>query len=247
MGIGQNQQQKKMNKVLHKANSRGTADYGWLKAAYSFSFANYYNPERIHFGMLRVLNDDIIGPGMGFGTHPHENMEIVTIPFSGSLEHKDSMGNHGVIKPSEVQIMSAGTGIEHSEFNHSKTEEVRLFQIWVFPKEKNIAPRYDQRHFKTEDRLNKFQTIVSPEKNNESMWINQEAWFSLGNIEKDKSIKYKIHSNGNGIYLFIVEGNVLIEDQELERRDAIGISETDSVTINTKSDSEILVIEIPMR
>src|ERR1700752_1799615 len=205
--------------ILHKAATRGHANHGWLNAYHSFSFAGYYNPERTHFGMLRVLNDDTIAAGMGFGSHPHDNMEIVTIPLSGVLEHKDSMGNIGQIKPGEIQAMSAGTGVYHSEYNGSKTEATKLFQIWVFPKVRNIAPRYDQRKFDVADRKNKFQTIVSPEKSDKTMWINQDAFFSLGNFSKGMTIDYKMNLKGNGVYFMLVEGEIEIDGQKLSRRD----------------------------
>lgn len=235
-----------MKTVIHKADSRGQADYGWLKTFYSFSFSNYYNPERIHFGMLRVLNDDSVAGGMGFGMHPHDNMEIVTIPIAGALEHKDSMGTSSVIHAGEVQIMSAGKGILHSEFNPSKTEETKLFQIWVLPKEKNIEPRYEQKVFSLEGRKNKFQPVVSPYKKNGALWINQNAVFSLGNFEKGKTIEYNVNFKGNAIYVFVIDGSVEIENEKLERRDAMGISETEKFSLKINSDSEILVIEIPM-
>ena len=200
----------------------------------------------MHFGLLRVLNDDTIAPAMGFGTHPHDNMEIVTIPLKGVLEHKDSMGNIGQIKPGEIQAMSAGSGIMHSEYNGSKTEETKLFQIWVFPKVKNIEPRYDQRKFSIEDRKNKFQAIVSPEKSDKVMWINQDSVFSLGNFEKGKSADYKMNFKGNGVYIMLVEGEIEVDGQKLTRRDAIGIWDTDKVSIKANSDSEILAIEVPM-
>ena len=235
-----------MKKILYPANERGHANHGWLNAYHSFSFASWYDEKKVHFGLLRVLNDDTIAPGMGFGTHPHDNMEIVTIPFQGILEHKDSMGNIGQIKPGEIQAMSAGSGITHSEYNGSKTEETKLFQIWVFPKVKNIAPRYDQRKFNIEDRKNKFQTIVSPEKSEAIMWINQDAYFSLGNFEKGKSIDYSIQHKGNGAYIMVIEGEVEIEGEKLSRRDAVGIYDMEKISIKSISNAEILVIDVPM-
>ena len=235
-----------MKTIFHPANQRGHANHGWLNAYHSFSFASWHDPSKVHFGLLRVLNDDTIAPGMGFGTHPHDNMEIVTIPLSGVLEHKDSMGNIGQIKPGEIQAMSAGSGVTHSEYNGSKTEETKLFQIWVFPKVGNITPRYDQRTFNVADRKNKFQTIVSPEKSEKVMWINQDAFFSLGNFEKGKSVDYKMNLKGNGVYLMLVEGEMEIDGQKLSRRDAIGLWDTDTVSIKMNADSEILAIEVPM-
>lgn len=236
-----------MKFTLHKADSRGYADHGWLKAKHSFSFANYHNPEKIHFGLLRVLNDDIVSAGMGFGTHPHDNMEIVTIPLKGELAHKDSTGNKGVIRVNDVQIMSAGSGITHSEFNNSDKEEVNLLQIWVFPLEKNIKPRYDQKTFDKDDRINIVKTLVSPEKNKDSLWINQNAYFSLCTLQKNKSVTYDLNKPGNGIYIFLIEGEVNIEKELLKKRDAIGIEEADKLDISANEESEILFIEVPMR
>src|ERR1035437_581775 len=235
-----------MKKIFHPANERGHANHGWLNAYHSFSFASWHDDAKVHFGLLRVLNDDTIAPAMGFGTHPHDNMEIVTIPLKGVLEHKDSMGNIGQIKPGEIQSMSAGTGVLHSEYNGSKTEETKLFQIWVFPKVKNIEPRYDQKRFSVEDRKNKFQILVSPGKSPDTMWINQDAFFSLGNFEKGKSIDYKMNLKGNGVYLMLVDGEIEVEGQKVARRDAIGIWDTDRINIKANADSEILAIEVPM-
>lgn len=235
-----------MKKIFHPANERGHANHGWLNAYHSFSFASWHDDAKVHFGLLRVLNDDTIAAGMGFGTHPHDNMEIVTIPLKGVLEHKDSMGNIGQIKPGEIQAMSAGSGITHSEYNGSKTEETKLFQIWVFPKVRNITPRYDQRTFNVADRKNKFQTLVSPEKSDKTMWINQDAFFSMGNFDKGQSVDYKMNMKGNGVYLMLIEGEAEIDGQKLSRRDAVGIWETDKVGIKVNSDSEILAIEVPM-
>jgi redox-sensitive bicupin YhaK (pirin superfamily) len=235
-----------MKKIFHPAKERGHVDHGWLNAYHSFSFAGWQDENKVHFGLLRVLNDDTIAPAMGFGTHPHDNMEIVTIPLKGILEHKDSMGNIGQIKPGEIQSMSAGTGVLHSEYNGSKTEETKLFQIWVFPKVKNIEPRYDQKRFSVEDRKNKFQILVSPGKSPDTMWINQDAFFSLGNFEKGKSIDYKMNLKGNGVYLMLVDGEIEVEGQKVARRDAIGIWDTDRINIKANADSEILAIEVPM-
>lgn len=233
---------------IHKSDTRGNVDHGWLKARHTFSFASYYDEKRIHFGMLRVLNDDIVEPGMGFGTHPHDNMEIVTIPISGSLEHKDSMGHIEVIKPGEIQIMSAGSGLRHSEYNHSDSEAVNLLQIWVFPKEKNIEPRYDQRVFNDEDKRNKFQTVVSPDKSNkDTMWINQDAYFSLAKIDAGKELTYGLNIKSNGVYLFLIDGKINIDGEQFEKRDGIGIENTDSILIKAESDSYLLAIEIPMK
>lgn len=235
-----------MKTIIHPADKRGHADHGWLKTWHSFSFAGWYDEEKVHFGMLRVLNDDTIAPGSGFGMHPHDNMEIVTIPLKGTLEHKDNMGNTGQIRHGEIQAMSAGTGVLHSEYNPSETEETQLFQVWVFPKVKNIKPRYEQKTFSLEDRKNKFQLIVSPEKNEKTMWINQDAFFSLGNFGKGVKVTYPLNLKGNGAYLMVVEGKISVEGIALNKRDAIGISEADSVKIEAVESSEILIIEVPM-
>ena len=235
-----------MNKIIHKADSRGYADHGWLQSFHSFSFANYHNPEKVRFGLLRVLNDDIVAPGMGFGTHPHDNMEIVTIPLKGELAHQDSTGNKEVIKAGEIQIMSAGSGLTHSEFNNSKKEFVNLFQIWVFPKEKNITPRYDQKIFDPEERKNKFQIVVSPDEKDGALWINQDAYFTLGNFDEGNSVKYEIKKKGNGVYIMITEGSAEIDGEVLSRRDAIGLSDLSSVEIKLLAKSDLLLIEVPM-
>jgi len=235
-----------MKTIFHKSEDRGHVNHGWLNAKHSFSFASYHDPSKVHFGLLRVLNDDIVAPGMGFGMHPHDNMEIVTIPLSGTLEHKDSMGNIGVIKPNEIQAMSAGSGLMHSEYNHSKTEEINLLQIWVFPKERNITPRYDQRIFSEEEKNGKFKTIVAPVKADDVMWINQDAYFSIGKFKGNSSIEYSIKHKGNGAYVFLIEGEININNQSLKKRDAIGILETEDFDITVTKDSEILVIEVPM-
>lgn len=227
--------------------SRGRADYGWLKANFSFSFANYYNPEKIHFGTLRVLNEDYISPSMGFGTHPHDNMEIITIPISGGgLMHKDSKGHEGVIKPGDVQVMSAGTGIEHSEENASKDEVTNLMQIWVFPRKKGYEPRYDQKTFNVKDSPNNLHLIVSPDGQDGSLWINQDAYFSLGSFTENKELTYSVKNKGNGLYIFVVDGPVEIEGEKLSNRDAISISEADSITINVSAGSYFLIMDIPM-
>src|ERR1035437_7456548 len=235
-----------MKTVFHKSSERGHADHGWLNARHSFSFASYHDPQKVHFGLLRVLNDDIIAPGMGFGSHPHDNMEIITIPLKGALEHRDSMGNIGVIHPNEIQSMSAGSGLMHSEYNHSKTEEVNLLQIWVFPKEKNIEPRYEQRVFSEKEKDGTLKTIVSPIKSADVMWINQDAYFSIGKFKAGTSLDYTIQHKGNGAYVFMIEGESIIEKQNLSKRDAIGIWETTNFSMEVKSNSEILIIEVPM-
>lgn len=235
-----------MNTVVFRAEDRGRADFGWLKARYSFSFSQYHNPERVHFGVLRVLNDDIVEGGGGFPTHPHDNMEIVTIPLSGALQHRDSTGNEGVIGAGDVQIMSAGSGIRHSEFNASATEAVNLFQVWLFPKERNIAPRYGQRSFSAEDRQHKWQVLVSPDEADDALWINQDARFSMVRLDAGRSIDYTNRFSGNGMFLMVVEGTVEAGNQQLGRRDAVGITGSDSITISADQPAELLLIEVPM-
>lgn len=238
-----------MKKVIHKADSRGFADHGWLQANHSFSFASWNNPERLHFGALRVLNDDVIGPKMGFGTHPHDNMEIITIPLKGVLKHRDNMNNDWqAVHPGEVQVMSAGTGVQHSEINGSVDDHLSLFQIWVIPQKRNVAPRYDQKLFKYEDRQGKLQTLVTSFEDNdlESLKIYQDVKLSRIDLSEDKTFKYQLKSESHGVYIMLISGNVEIEGYVLESRDAVGISETDSFIITTKTDSELLFIEVPM-
>ncbi|HTH83597.1 MAG TPA: pirin family protein, partial [Mucilaginibacter sp.] len=218
-----------MKSIFYPANERGTSDHGWLKARFSFSFGPYYNPEKVHFGALRVLNDDIIAGGTGFGTHPHDNMEIITIPLHGALEHKDSMGNIGVINAGEVQVMSAGTGVEHSEYNHSATEAANTLQIWLFPKHRNIEPRYDQRNFTNNFKLNELTTLVTGDKNVDALWINQDATFSIGEFEAGKTINYTISNAGNGAYVFVLEGTAKVGEQVLNKMDALGVYDVSSI------------------
>ena len=235
-----------MQTILYSANERGSADYGWLKPNYYFSFAQYHNPSRIHFGVLRVLNDDFIMGGGMFPPHPHDNMEIVTIPLTGAVEHRDNTGGHGIIKAGDIQIMSAGSGIQHSEANASATEPLTLFQIWLFPKIRNIKPRYDQRTFNVEDRKNNWQIVVSPREEDGALWINQDARFALTNITAGSSMEYKNAFAGNGVFVVVIKGSVEINGTTLNKRDALGISETNNFTINATDDAELLAIEVPM-
>ena len=235
-----------MKKVFHPASSRGAADHGWLQAKHSFSFANYYNSERVQFGALRVLNDDIIAPGMGFGTHPHDNMEIITIPLDGALEHKDSLDNIGVIETDEIQVMSAGSGVYHSEYNKNKDQSVSLLQIWVFPNKKNVTPRYDQKNIKDLKKVNSFYPIVTPNQNGPGMWIHQDAWFHLGEFDKETRINYNINKKGNGVYAFLIEGSVQIDGESLEKRDALGIWDTEKFELLANQNSRVLLIEVPL-
>jgi len=236
-----------MKKIFYPAEKRGHNDIGWLKANFSFSFGPYYDPEKVHFGALRVLNDDIIAGGTGFGTHPHDNMEIITIPISGALEHKDSMGSIGVINAGDVQVMSAGSGITHSEYNHSKTEAANTLQIWLFPKVRNIKPRYDQKSFTDVLKLNQLTTLVSPDKTNpDTLWINQDATFTMGDFEPGQQINYEIKQPGNGVYVFVIDGAAKIDHTVLNKKDALGVYDTSSLTIETTAKSRLLLMEVPM-
>ena len=235
-----------MDSLFHHADTRGSADHGWLKSRHSFSFANFQDPDKMGFGCLRVLNDDLVVGGMGFARHPHSNMEIISILLEGALKHKDDMGNQGVINTGDVQIMSAGTGIYHSELNNHPAEPVNFLQLWVLPKEQNITPRYDQQYFNKDDRFNKWQTLVSPERNN-GMWINQDAYLRRANLEMSKSLEYRFHGSETGVYVFLIKGEVDIEGQILEERDALGIWNTNKITIQANDDSEILSVEVPIK
>jgi len=235
-----------MKTVLHKAETRGHANHGWLDSYHSFSFASYHNPERMRFGVLRVLNDDTVAPGKGFGTHPHENMEIISIPLEGDLEHKDSMGNVAVIKKGDVQVMSAGTGIYHSEYNQNKEREVKFLQIWVFPDKKGVSPRYDQISLDEIRKENALYQILSPNEKDQGVWIHQEAWIHLGEFTSMTSTSYPLQKKGNGIYAFVLEGGIELEGQILESRDGFGIWETREIQVQAQAGSRVLLIEVPM-
>ncbi len=235
-----------MKTILHKADTRGHANHGWLNSYHTFSFANYYNPERVHFGALRVLNDDSIAGGTGFGTHPHDNMEIVSIPLSGELEHKDSMGNHAIIKSGEVQVMSAGTGVFHSEYNKLKDATTKFLQIWIFPDKKNVAPRYDQISIEDLEKENEFFQILSPSADDAGVWINQQAWFSLGNFTQDTTSTYKLHAPNSGLYIFVLKGSATVGEHQLSDRDGLGVWESTEVTISAEAGAQILLMEVPM-
>jgi len=241
-----NKEERTMKTVLHKANTRGHANHGWLDSHHTFSFANYYNPERMNFGVLRVLNDDIVAPGRGFGTHPHDNMEIISIPLAGDLEHKDSMGNKAVIRQGDIQVMSAGTGIFHSEYNKNSDEEVRFLQIWLFPNKRNVQPRYDQITLDPADRKNTFQQILSPNSHDAGVWIHQHAWFHLGDLDAGMQQKYTLKDPLNGLYVFILSGTATVADQALSQRDGLGVWDTSSVEIKADTNAEILLMEVPM-
>jgi quercetin 2,3-dioxygenase len=235
-----------METVLHKANTRGHANQGWLDSWHTFSFAGYHDPSRMHFGALRVLNDDTVAAGMGFGRHPHDNMEIISIPLEGDLEHQDSTGTKAVIRQGDVQIMSAGTGIEHSEKNKNSDQQVKFLQIWVFPNKQNVPPRYDQKTFSKEEKHNKLLTVVSPMGNAEGVNIYQDAWFSLGNLDYGTSLQYNIKTAGNGVYVFVLEGDVTVNEIQLNRRDGLGIKDIETLNIKADSNTEFLLMEVPV-
>jgi quercetin 2,3-dioxygenase len=235
------------NSVFHKADTRGNANLGWLNSYHTFSFSNYYNPERMHFGVLRVLNDDTVSGGKGFGTHPHDNMEIISIPLEGDLEHKDSMGNTTVIRNGDVQSMSAGTGIYHSEYNKNVEKTVKFLQIWVFPNKRNVTPRYDQMTLKAEDRKNTLQQILSPNPDDAGVWIHQNAWFHLGSLDKGFETEYNLKSKGNGVYVFVLNGDISLGEQKLSTRDGYGIWDVESLKIKAENAAEVLIMEVPMK
>ncbi|MGY3792936.1 pirin family protein [uncultured Aquimarina sp.] len=235
-----------MKTIMHKSETRGTANLGWLNSHHSFSFGNYYNPERMNFGALRVLNDDIVSAGMGFGKHPHDNMEIISIPLEGALEHKDSMGNTTVIKKGDIQVMSAGTGVFHSEYNKNSDKEVKFLQIWITPNQRNVTPRYDQITLNDEDLKDNLYQILSPNDDDDGVWIHQNAWFHIGQFKEQHIENYTLKNNKNGVYIFVLEGNITVEKQELEQRDGLGIWDTNEIKIESKSASKILVMEVPI-
>ena len=234
------------NSILHRADTRGDANHGWLHSKHTFSFAGYRNPERMHFGALRVLNDDIVAPGMGFGTHPHDNMEIISIPLEGDLEHKDSMGNVAVIREGEVQVMSAGTGIAHSEYNKNNDKPVKFLQIWLFPRERNVTPRYDQISIRNLETKNQFYQVLSPNPEDQGVWIHQDAWFHIGKFDQHATTTYQLKKEGNGMYFFILEGKVEVAGQSLSDRDGFGIWDTNLVALHAQTDSRVLLMEVPM-
>ena len=241
-----NKEETTMNSVLHKSGTRGHADHGWLKSSHTFSFANYYNPERMHFGVLRVLNDDTVSKGRGFSKHPHDNMEIISIPLYGDLEHKDSMGNTAVIQEGDVQVLSAGTGIYHSEYNKNSDKEVKFLQIWMFPNKKHVEPRYDQISMTDLIIENELSQIVSPHQDDQGVWVHQNAWFSIGKFTEDTTLDYHLHASENGVYAFVLEGELKINEQQLEKRDGYGIWDFESLAISAKAGAKVLLMEVPM-
>ena len=242
-----NKKIKTMNTIIHKADTRGDANHGWLHSKHTFSFANYHNPERMNFGVLRVLNDDTVSESRGFGTHPHRDMEIVSIPLEGDLKHEDNMGNKAIIREGDIQVMSAGTGVMHSEYNNSPDKPVKFLQIWIIPNTQNVQPRYDQITLDTTDRKNKLQQVLSPNADDAGVWIHQNAWFNMTNLEKGKEVKYKLNdAKNNGVYAFILKGDATINGQELNQRDGFGIWDVETLDIKGDSDTEILLMEVPM-
>lgn len=235
-----------MKTVIHKAETRGNANHGWLNSSHTFSFAGYYDQNRIHFGVLRVLNDDTVAAGMGFGTHPHDNMEIISIPLSGDLKHKDSMGNETVIKQGDIQVMSAGTGISHSEMNANKDKEVKFLQIWVIPNKRNVQPRYGQLQMEEAKMNNQFLQVLSPNENDEGVWIHQDAYFSIGKLEQNFTAEYTLKNKANGVYAFLLEGKATVAGEELSKRDGLEISETELFTVTANEEAKILLMEVPM-
>lgn len=235
-----------MKTVYHSAHSRGDAHHGWLHSRHTFSFANYYHPNRMHFGALRVINDDHVAAGMGFGTHPHRDMEIISIPLSGDLAHRDSMGNGGVIRHGDIQVMSAGTGITHSEMNPNADQDVKFLQIWVFPRKKNVEPRYQQIRLADNAKANDFQQILSPDPDDEGVWIHQDAWFSLAKFSDGIKKTYTIKRPNNGVYAFVIKGQAKVGGVALKERDGLGLWETDSFDVEAVGDAEILLMDVPM-
>jgi redox-sensitive bicupin YhaK (pirin superfamily) len=232
------------NIEIFSADKRGGADYGWLKTNYSFSFANYYNPDNINFGKLRVLNDDIVLPESGFGTHPHEDMEIITIPLHGAITHKDSMGFEETLKKGEVQVMSAGTGLYHSEYNNSDTEELHFLQIWIFSNKRPVDPRYEQKKIDLIE--NDFTALVSPKDDIAPLWIYQDAWIHRSVFDKNGTINYKLKSKENGLFVFTIDGEVVVEGKQLSMRDAAGVTGCENINFTYKKGTDLLIIEVPM-
>ena len=234
-----------MKKVIDKASSRGYFNHGWLKTYHTFSFASYYNPNRIHFGVLRVLNDDSVNPSMGFDTHPHKNMEVISIPLKGYLRHGDSVQNMHTIVPGEIQVMSTGKGIYHSEHNGSDKEQLEFLQIWIIPREEETHPEYNNYDIRPLVKMNELSLIISPDGTTPAS-IKQDAWFSIGSFNMDMTVNYQLHKEGNGLYIFVIEGDIHVADEQLSKRDGIGIKQVSEIAIQTKKDTKILLMEVPM-
>lgn len=236
-----------MNTIIHREDTRGDANHGWLHSKHTFSFANYHNPDRMNFGVLRVLNDDIVSESRGFGTHPHRDMEIVSIPLEGDLKHEDNMGNKTIIREGDIQVMSAGTGVMHSEYNNNPDKPVKFLQIWVIPNKENVEPRYDQISLKDIAKENEFYQVLSPNKDDQGVWAHQDAWFNIGKFDKGHSDAYKINKKGNGVYAFILDGEVELNGEKLSKRDGMGVWDTERFTVKAREDARVLLMEVPMQ
>lgn len=241
-----NKELKTMNTIIHRADTRGDANHGWLHSKHTFSFANYHNPERMNFGVLRVLNDDTVSESRGFGTHPHQDMEIVSIPLEGDLKHEDNMGNKTIIREGDIQVMSAGTGVMHSEYNNNPDKPVKFLQIWVIPNKRNVEPRYDQISLKDIAKENEFYQVLSPNKDDQGVWAHQDAWFNIGKFTKGISDTYQIKKKGNGVYAFILDGEVELNGEKLSKRDGMGVWDTNSFTVKATENARVLLMEVPM-
>ena len=235
-----------MRTIYHAADSRGDANHGWLKSKHTFSFANYHNPERMGFGALRVINDDFVIAGQGFGKHSHRDMEIISIPLSGKLGHGDNIGNNGIIETGEIQVMSAGTGITHSEMNGDDTEAVKFLQIWVIPNKMNVEPRYQQIRMDDILKPNEFNQVLSPNADDAGVWIHQDAWFSMGDFDKDITQTYDLINPNNGVYIFVINGKVVVNGNTLDTRDGLGVWDTKNFAMDVIEDAKVLLMEVPM-
>ena len=235
-----------MKTIYHAADSRGDANHGWLKSKHTFSFANYHNPDRMGFGALRVINDDFVIGGQGFGKHSHRDMEIISIPLSGKLGHGDNIGNNGIIETGEIQVMSAGTGITHSEMNGDDKEEVKFLQIWVIPNKMNVEPRYQQVRMDDILKPNEFNQVLSPNADDAGVWIHQDAWFSMGDFGQGVTQTYQLKDPNNGVYVFVISGKVVVNGNTLDTRDGLGVWDTKNFTMDVIDDAKVLLMEVPM-
>ncbi|RPI69683.1 MAG: pirin family protein [Ignavibacteriae bacterium] len=232
-----------MSVKFYPAADRGHFDFGWLDTNHTFSFGHYYHPDRTRFGMLRVFNDDVVAPGEGFGTHPHNDMEIISIPLEGTIVHRDSMKHDEALRPGDVQVMSAGTGLTHSEFNGSSTEYLKFLQIWIIPNKPGVEPRYDQRSFTLQP--DHITTVAGPKNGSAPLWINQDAWLSLVKLTAGRDVTYTSHREGNGLFVFQIEGTSDVNGHVIGRRDAIGFEEAGTITISADTDSYAVIIDVP--